>query len=64
MIVQRLENNLQLRRTFVLPFSAPSDEVLENTYRALRNSERAGIVPVALGSFGSQGAAVPIPPYR
>jgi hypothetical protein len=63
MIVQKLEANLRTRRIFIQPFSAPSDEVLTLTYRALRDTQRAGIVPVALASFGVKGAAVAIPPF-
>jgi hypothetical protein len=63
MITEKLQSNLELRRTFFQPFAAPSGEVLQETYRALRNSARAGIVPVTLASFGGQGSAVALPAF-
>jgi hypothetical protein len=63
MIVQKLEDNLRIRRDFVFKFSAPSDEVLTLTYRALRDTKRAGLLPVALGSLGGTDSTVAVPTY-
>ncbi len=63
MIVQKLEDNLRIRRDFVFKFSAPSDEVLTLTYRALRDTKRAGLVPVALAPLGGPGSTVALPAY-
>ena len=63
MIVQKLEDNLRNRRAFTFKFSAPSDEVLTLTYQALRDSKRAGLLPVALAPLGGPGSTVTVPAY-